>query len=218
MIKVKNVTKYYPSRYGKQYVFRDLTLDLPCDRDIALLGENGSGKSTLLRLIGGIDFPNGGRIERNRYLSWPLALSRGFQGSMTGRENVRFVCRIHGVRDTRAIEDYVEDFSELGKKLDLPFKGYSSGMRSKFSFAVSMAFDFDTYLLDEILAVGDDRFKEKCHQALSNKRQSANIILVSHQKRRIRENCNAGVVLYKGGAEFFNDVEEALDRYEALCG
>ena len=216
MIKIDKLTKYYPSRFGAKVVFRDLSIVLPSDRDIAILGANGAGKSTLLRMIGGIERPNSGAIISNRRISWPLALSSGFHGNMSGRENVRFACRVYGIGETRPYEDWVKDFSEIGENYELPVGGYSSGMRSKFNFAASMAFDFDTYLLDEIMSVGDRDFKRKCEDTLDAKRQNSNIILVSHQMSTIRRHCNAAIVLVYGQAEFYESVDRAIFRYETL--
>lgn len=216
MIRLEGVSKYYPTRFGPKYVLKDLNIDLPDDRDVGILGANGAGKSTLLRLLGGIDFPSHGKIHSDRFVSWPLALAAGFQRNMSGRENVRFVCRIHGIRETADIEEYVKDFSELGDSFELPVGSYSSGMSSKYSFAVSMGFDFDTYLIDEITSVGDAAFRKKCGQALSAKRKSSNIILVSHDENLIREQCNAAILLAYGRAEFYESVDRALFRYRNL--
>lgn len=216
MIKIRGLSKYYPSRFGAKYVFRDLSLDLPGDRDIAILGKNGAGKSTLLKILGGQEVADGGRIITDRSISWPLGLSSGFLGRMSGRENVRFVCRLYGVRDTQPVEDYVQEFSELGREYELPVDGYSSGMRSRYNFAVSMGFDFDTYLLDEIMAVGDQAFRQKCDEALDGKRDNANIILVSHQMGSLRRHCNAAIVLAYGRAEFYENIDRAIARYEML--
>lgn len=216
MIRLEGVSKYYPTRFGPKYVLRDLNFSLPDDRDVAILGSNGVGKSTLLRLLGGIDFPSKGKIYSDRFISWPLALSSGFQKGMTGRENVRFVCRIHGVRETADIEEYVKEFCELGDNFELPVGSYSSGMGAKYGFAVSMGFDFDTYLMDEIMSVGDASFRKKCSQALSDKRKSSNIILVSHDENIIREQCNAAILLAYGRAEFYESVDNALYRYRNI--
>ncbi len=216
MIHLKNVSKYYPTRFGPKYVFQNLNITIPDDRDIAILGINGAGKSTLLRLIGGIDFPSGGEIKSDRFISWPLALSSGFQRLMSGRENVRFVCRIHGIRDTKEVEEFVKEFSELGDSFELPVGSYSSGMKAKFSFAVSMGFDFDTYLMDEIMSVGDTSFRKKCQDAISGKRENSNIILVSHQMGTIRRHCNAAILLAYGRAEFYESVDRAIYRYQNL--
>ena len=216
MIALRNLGKYYPTRFGAQYVFRGLNVEIPDDRDVAILGKNGAGKSTLLRIIAGIDFPTEGEVATDRFISWPLALTSGLQGLMTGRENVRFVGRIHGITDLSAVERYVLDFSELGEKFDLPVSGYSSGMRSRYNFALSMAIDFDTYLLDEVMAVGDDSFRKKCTEALNERRERSNIILVSHQKNTIRDHCNAAILLAYGRAEFYEDIERAIYRLERL--
>lgn len=216
MIKLDNVSKYYPTRFGPKYVLRDINVEIPSDRDIAILGANGAGKSTLLRLLGGIDFPSKGKILSKRFISWPLGLSTGFQKKMTGRENVRFICRIHGITETRDIEDYVLEFSELGNAFDLPVGGYSSGMRAKFGFSVSMGFDFDTYLMDEITAVGDQHFRKKCSQAMSEKRETSNIILVSHDVSLMQELCDAAILLAYGRADFYESVDQAIYRYKNL--
>lgn len=216
MIRLQNVSKYYPTRYGPKYVLKNLRLDIPDDRDVALMGANGAGKTTLMRMIGGVDFPSEGKIVSDRFISWPLALSSGFQGNMTGRENVRFICRIHGVRETAEIEEFVKRFSELGDAFELPVTSYSSGMRSKYSFAVSMGFDFDTYLIDEIMSVGDESFRKKCENAISEKRANANIILVSHNVSTIRKHCNAAILLAYGRAEFYESVDRAIFRYQSL--
>jgi len=216
MIRLEGVSKYYPTRFGPKYVLKGLNIDLPDDRDIAILGANGAGKSTLLRLLGGIDFPSFGKIRSDRFISWPLALSSGFQKKMSGRENVRFVCRIHGVHDTADIEAYVKEFCELGDAFELPVGSYSSGMGAKYSFAVSMGFDFDTYLMDEITSVGDAAFRRKCSQALLDKRKSSNIILVSHDEKMVKEQCNAAILLAYGRAEFYESVDRALYRYRNL--
>lgn len=216
MIELQNVSKYYPTRFGRQYVLKEVTFTLPADRNIAILGANGAGKSTLLRLLGGMDMPSRGKIVRHNRVSWPLALSGGFQGSMTGRENTRFICRIHGIYDTHPVEEWVKAFSEIGKAFELPIKNYSSGMKSKFSFAVSMAFEFDTYLIDEITAVGDARFKKKCNDVFEQKQQSANLIMVSHDMGTLRRQCDMGILLHQGVLSLYPDIEEAIARYTTL--
>ncbi|MGL4207495.1 MAG: ABC transporter ATP-binding protein [Aeromonadaceae bacterium] len=217
MIRLENVSKYYATRFGRNYVLRDVDVSLPADRNIGVLGTNGAGKSTLLRLLGGMDSPNKGRVKRECRVSWPLALNGGFQGSMTGRENCRFICRVHGVHNASKVEQFVQDFSELGNSFDLPVKGYSSGMRSRFSFAVSMAFDFDVYLIDEIISVGDRRFRQKCKEVFDEKRQNSRVILVSHDMKTLRQHCDMGVVLHGGRFMQFDNIEEAITRHEELC-
>lgn len=216
MIRVHNLSKYYPTKAGAKYVFRNLNFILPNDRDIAILGGNGSGKSTLLRIMAGLDHGTHGKIITKNLLSWPLALSTGLVQQMTGRENVRFIVRLYGMRANPDVEAYVAEFAELGAEFDEPIKNYSSGMRAKFNFALSMGFNFDTYLIDEIMSVGDVSFKKKCTRALEEKRQSANIILVSHDLATIREHCNAALLLAYGQAEFYENVENAILRYRFL--
>lgn len=216
MIILDNVTKYYATKFGRNYVLKNIDFTLPANKNIGILGANGAGKSTLLRLLGGMDMPNNGKVIRHSRVSWPLALSGGFQGSMTGRENTRFVCRIHGVHDTEAVEEWVKEFSEIGKHFELPIKGYSSGMKSKFSFAVSMAFDFDIYLTDEITSVGDARFKQKCIDVFTQKRQTASLIMVSHDMKTLRQQCDMGIVLQNGQLTLHDDIEEAIAIYQKL--
>lgn len=216
MITLDNVSKYYPTKFGRHYVLKNVSFTLPGDRNIGILGANGAGKSTLLRLLGGMDMPNKGKVIRHSRVSWPLALSGGFQGSMSGRENTRFVCRIHGVHDTAEIEEWVKAFSEIGQHYELPIKGYSSGMKSKFSFAVSMAFDFDIYLTDEITSVGDARFRQKCIDVFTQKRETASLIMVSHDMKTLRQQCDMGIVLQNGQLTLHDDIEEAIAIYQTL--
>lgn len=216
MIVLDNVTKYYPTRFGRHYVLRDVSVTLPAGRSIGILGKNGAGKSTLLRLLGGMDAPNRGTVTRHCRVSWPLALSGGFQGSMTGRENTRFLCRIHGLSGSREIEEWVKEFSEIGQHFELPIKSYSSGMRSRFNFAASMAFDFDIYLTDEITSVGDARFKKKCIDVFTQKRETASLIMVSHSMDTLRKQCQMGMVLRNGELTLYQDIEEAIALYQQL--
>ena len=216
MIVLDNVTKYYPTRFGRHYVLRDVSVTLPAGCSIGILGKNGAGKSTLLRLLGGMDAPNRGTVTRHCRVSWPLALSGGFQGSMTGRENTRFLCRIHGLSGSREIEEWVKEFSEIGQHFELPIKSYSSGMRSRFNFAASMAFDFDIYLTDEITSVGDARFKQKCIDTFNQKRQTASLIMVSHDMKNLRQQCDMGILLRNSTLEIFDDIDDAIRIYQNL--
>ncbi len=212
MIIVQNVTKRYPVRGGLRTVLNDVNLRVDPGEKVGILGRNGSGKSTLIRLIGGVEAPDAGTIHRGMRVSWPLALSGAFQPALTGLDNLRFICRIYGI----PIEDKiprVQEFSELGRYLYEPCKNYSSGMRSRLAFAVSMAVDFDCYLIDEITAVGDDRFRERCQKELFEKRADRSFIIVSHSPSYIRQRCDRTAVLLKGQLHHFSTVEEGLSFY-----
>ncbi|QYZ67182.1 MAG: ABC transporter ATP-binding protein [Gammaproteobacteria bacterium (ex Lamellibrachia satsuma)] len=216
MIRLENVTKSYPTPKGQKYILRDVSIEFPPKCNIAILGRNGMGKSTLLRLLGGIDFPNRGYIRSEERISWPMGLSGGVQGSMSGRDNARFVCRIYGDSEhevERKIE-YIYEFTELGDYFDMPVKTYSSGMKARLSFATSMAFDFDIYLMDEITAVGDQRFKEKSRAALQEKKDKANIIKVSHNMQELIRDCDVGIYLEKGQMHLYEDIKEAVAIYQ----
>jgi len=185
MIELQNVTKYFHTNEGRNYLLKDVSLTLP-DTNIGILGRNGAGKSTLMRMLGRIEFPNSGKIISDNSFSWPLGLSGGFVGSMTGKANVKFVCRLYGKNhiETKNIIEYVKDFSELGDYFDMPIKTYSSGMRGRLNFGLSLAFSFDYMLIDETLSVGDARFKKKAKAALLNKIENCHILLVSLVQRR----------------------------------
>ncbi|MBL3527804.1 MAG: ABC transporter ATP-binding protein [gamma proteobacterium endosymbiont of Lamellibrachia anaximandri] len=216
MINLENVTKFYPTPKGRKYILRDVNIEFPPKCNIAILGRNGMGKSTLLRLLGGIDYPNRGHIRSEGRISWPMGLSGGVQGSMSGRDNARFVCRIYGDSEDeveRKIE-YIHEFTELGDYFDMPVKTYSNGMRARLSFATSMAFDFDIYLMDEITAVGDQRFKQKSRAALQEKKDKANIIKVSHNMQELIRDCDVGIYLEKGQMLLYEDIEEAVAIYQ----
>ncbi|WP_440903298.1 ABC transporter ATP-binding protein [Catenovulum sp. SX2] len=214
MIELDKVTKYYLTKLGKKYVLRDVTFTIPEGRDVAILGPNGAGKSTLLRLLGGIDFPNKGTIRSNKRISWPLALASGFQGSMTGRENVEFVCRVYGNRQIAKTCDFVQAFSEIGDYFELPIKTYSSGMKSRLAFALSMAFDFELFLIDEITSVGDASFRKKCAESMAEKRKNANVIMVSHDMSTLRKQCDMAIVLQDRQLHFFDNVEAGIKQYQ----
>ncbi|MGV8824484.1 MAG: ABC transporter ATP-binding protein [Methylibium petroleiphilum] len=216
MIELSHVTKSYPTPHGRRYVFRDLSFRFPDDASIGLIGPNGAGKSTLMRLLGGIDAPDHGRVVSDVNISWPVGLSGGMQGALSGRDNVRFVCRIYGAvgKAMRKKMAEVEAFAEIGEYFDLPVKSYSSGMRSRLAFGLSMAFDFDYYLIDEVMAVGDAQFRTKCQAAFKSRLEKANLILVSHNMRDIREWCDVVVLIKNGGATLYEDVEAGILAYQ----
>ena len=218
MIALDGVSKWYPTRHGRKYVLRDVSARLPVGRHLALLGRNGAGKTTLLRLIGGIDHPNSGAIRTDARISWPVGLTGGFQGSLTGRENARFVCRINGIAERTAMRerlDFVAGFAEIGDYFDEPVKTYSSGMRARLGFALSMAFDFDYYLIDEVLSVGDQSFRAKCQEELAARRGRSTFIVASHNLATVREICEMGAILRDGGIVLYPDIGEAVEAYRA---
>lgn len=212
VIRFENVTKFYRVRGTRKIILDGLNLELP-PRNIGILGGNGAGKSTMLRLIAGSELPNSGRIRRMGRVSWPLGFAASFNGSLTGAENARFVARIYG-QDPRKILDFVEDFSELGNFFYMPVSTYSSGMRARLAFGVSMSMEFDTYLVDEITEVGDQRFKQRCRQHFKTKLGGANIIMVSHGLTSLRSYCDMGIVLKNGQVYVFDDIEKAISEHE----
>jgi capsular polysaccharide transport system ATP-binding protein len=217
MIELQGVTKYYPTPNGRKYVFRDLSFRFPGGASIGVLGPNGAGKSTLLRMLGGIESPNLGRIVTDELISWPVGLSGGFQGSLSGRDNVRFVCRMFGLTGAAMRErlNYVEDFAEIGEAMDRPTKGYSAGMRSRLAFGLSMAFDFDYYLIDEVMAVGDPAFKRKSQAVFKQRLERSKVILVSHNVADIRALCDVVVLVRGGQATLYEDIEAGILAYTA---
>lgn len=213
MILLQKVTKRYPVRGGMRTILDTIDLRVEPGEKLGILGRNGSGKSTLIRLIGGVEPPDAGVVHRGMKVSWPLAFSGGFQGSLTGLDNLRFICRIY---DT-SIEDkipYVQDFSELGPYLREPVKTYSAGMRARLAFALSMVIDFDCYLIDEVVAVGDDRFRERCQTELFQKRGDRAMVIVSHSPAYIRAHCDRTAVLLGGKLHHFDSVDEGFAFYQ----
>jgi capsular polysaccharide transport system ATP-binding protein len=180
---------------------------------IGILGRNGAGKSTLIRILSGVEKPDTGKVSQGMSISWPLAFGGGFQGSLTGLDNLKFICRVYGV-DFHAKRDFVEEFAELGKFFREPTRSYSAGMRSRLAFAISMAVEFDCFLIDEIISVGDARFHAKCQAELFEKRKDRAWIMVSHQSDNIRSHCDRAGVLHNGSLRMFDDVEEAFDHYK----
>lgn len=211
MIKVNNLTKSFYYQGKKSTIFKDLNFSINTGESIAILGANGAGKSTLLRILGGIDLPDSGTIETDSTISWPVGLVGGFQGSLTGRENVTFVSRIYS--EKKKVPEkvrYVEEFAELGVYFDRPFKTYSSGMRSRVTFGLSMAFDFDVYLIDEVTAAGDQRFREKSKRVLMDRKKNADFLMVDHNLWGLKLHCDRAFILDGGKIEEFSDLDEAV--------
>ena len=212
MISLVNITKYYNTRNGPIRVLDNVNLTIKPGRRVGILGRNGAGKSTLVRLISGAEQPTSGEVRRGMSVSWPLAFGGAFQGSLTGLDNLRFICRIYGVDPTEKI-DFVEDFSELGLYLREPVRTYSAGMRARLAFAISMIVEFDCFLIDEIIAVGDARFHEKCHIELFEKRSDRAMIIVSHDPNFVRAHCHDAAVLDQGQLHEFPSIDEAYGYY-----
>jgi capsular polysaccharide transport system ATP-binding protein len=214
MIELTDVTKIYPAKDGHRKVILDgFTGTFKSGVNIGILGRNGAGKSTLVRLLSGAEAPTSGTILRTGRISWPLGFTSGFHGSLTGRQNLRFICDIYDV-DYREVIDFVEEFSELGRNLDEEIRLYSSGMRARLAFGTSMAIRFSYYLIDEVIAVGDASFKEKCRRVLEDRRKTATVLLVSHSSRLLRDFCDVGGVLERGKLTFYDDLQDAVRVHE----
>lgn len=212
MIQLENVSKSYRLKKERKVVLDRLSMTIPRGRSLALLGRNGAGKSTLLSMIAGAIRPDEGRIIRNCRVSFPLGFSGSFHPEMTGAQNIRFVARIYGV-DVESLTEYVREFSELGPYMNQPVKVYSSGMRARLAFGVSMGIHFDTYLVDELTAVGDQNFKKKSREVFQNRLADSDVIMVSHSMQQLRNFCDCGIVLENGRIEVFDDLDEAIDRH-----
>jgi capsular polysaccharide transport system ATP-binding protein len=215
MIELRDVSKVYQTRSGPKTVLDRINLTIHPGQKLGILGCNGAGKSTLIRLISGAEQPTSGKIIRKMSVSWPLAFAGGFQGSLTGADNLRFICRVYGA-DYQAALPFVESFAELGRYFREPYKTYSSGMRSRLAFAVSMAIEFDCFLIDEIIAVGDSRFHEKCHEELFIKRAARATVVVSHQPSTIKAVCEKIVLLSESKMIFCDSIESAFGLYGRL--
>jgi len=215
MIICDNVCKTYRGGHGGTQVLKGVNLTIGRGEKIALLGRNGAGKSTLIKQIGGVELPDRGRIVRKMTNSWPIGFSGGFQGSLTGYDNARFIARIYGAR-LADIKAFVEDFSELGSALKRPVQTYSSGMRARLAFALSLAIEFDCYLIDEVILVGDQNFQQKCLTELFEKRADRAMVIASHDVEFIQGVCDRGVLIQDGKAVEFDNFADAIAAYKEL--
>lgn len=213
MIRIEHVTKQYATRHGNVTVLDDVNLTILPGEKVGILGRNGAGKSTIIRLISGAERPTSGRITRGMSVSWPLAFGGAFQGTLTGADNLRFICRVYGTSAEDKVP-FVQEFTELGRYLFEPVKTYSAGMRARLAFAISMVIEFDCFLIDEIVAVGDSRFHEKCRIELFEKRKDRAMIIVSHDAGYVRDHCDHAAVLVKGRLTAFTQVEDAFAFYQ----
>jgi len=212
MIRLEHVTKAYWYQGRPKYIARDLSAVFPTEARVALMGRNGAGKSTLMAMIAGSLNPDSGRVRVSGSISWPIGLTGCIHPELTGGQNVKFIARIYGV-DTEELVDFVADFAELGVNFNQPVRTYSSGMRARLNFGMSMGIKFDTYLLDEVSAVGDAGFKAKSKKLFDERMSNAGVIMVSHSPRMMKSMCKTGAVLEGGKLTFYDDIEEALDRH-----
>jgi capsular polysaccharide transport system ATP-binding protein len=215
MIQLNRVFKFYRTEGHTKVVLDHVSAVFDTTRSYGLMGVNGAGKSTTLRLIAGTELPNAGSVRRSVRVSWPLGFTGGFHHQMTGRENVVFVARVYGA-DVRRVIDFVEDFSEIGEYFDIPVRTYSSGMVARVAFGLSMAVEFDVYLIDESLAVGDARFQKRCEDAFAARRKNASVIMVSHSMSDIKRYCDCGGVIVDGQLVMFDTADKAIEMYNRL--
>lgn len=215
MIQLDNVYKFYQIDRFRKVVLNFVTLNFEPGRSYGILGINGAGKSTLMRILAGTELPNSGSVRRTVRVSWPLGFAGGLHPGMTGRENVQFVARIYG-HDVRKVTEFVEDFAEIGPYLDAPTKTYSSGMMQRVAFGLSMAIDFECYLIDEVMAVGDARFQSRCRTEFKKRKEYADIIMISHSIPDILEYCERGLVLANGQLHYFSNIDDAVEMYKRL--
>jgi capsular polysaccharide transport system ATP-binding protein len=215
MIKLENVSKYYWTGLGRHYVFRNVTLDLPLDKNVGVIGPNGAGKSTFLRLIGGADTPSSGRIIKYGRISPPMGLTPGLEGTLSASENARFAGRIYGMRrhEIDAMIRRVREIADIGAFFDLPVSNYSAGMKQRVAFALNMSMSFDYYLFDEISAGGDRAFRAATKAMITDRLHASRFILISHNINEILEICHSGIVIKEGKLTFFDDIREAVAFY-----
>jgi len=215
MIRFENLTKSFWIQGTRKVVIDNLNATLPTGKSLALLGRNGAGKSTLLQMIAGTMRPDSGRIVSDGSISWPVGFGGSFHRQLTGAQNIRFIARIYGV-DTEELIEFVRVFAEIGKHFHMPVRSYSSGMKSRLAFGASMGIPFDTYLVDEVTAVGDANFKRKSRAVFRERMKTASAILVSHEMGQVRQFCDAGIVLEHGRIQYFDDLEEAIALHQDL--
>ncbi|HEY1425658.1 MAG TPA: ATP-binding cassette domain-containing protein [Caulobacteraceae bacterium] len=216
MLQVRDLAKYYPSSEGPRLVFSGLSFDLGPRERLAVMGRNGQGKSTLIKILGGVTPPTRGRVSWAMSNSWPLGFGGGFQGGLTGLDNIRFIARIYG-RPIEPTMERVEAFAQLGKQLADEVRFYSSGMRARLAFGLSLAIEFDCYLIDEVITVGDANFRQKCEDELFAARGGRAFIIASHEMQFIREHCQRALIIESGRVKVFDDIELAIDIYSSIC-
>jgi len=216
MIGLRHITKIYKVGQRSRIILDNVSCNFRQGINVGILGRNGAGKSTLMGIIGGKIKPDSGRIVRTSLISWPLGFSGCFNGSLTGKENLRFVSRIYN-KDWKEISEFVEDFSELGAYMNQPVATYSSGMKAKLAFGLSMAIGFDYYLIDEVTAVGDASFKNKCNKIFQERKSKATLIIVSHSINTIKSQCDIAGILDGGSITFYDTISDAIKMYNDIC-
>lgn len=214
MIRFDQVSKHYKTHDGRRQVLDNVSFGIEAGQSLGICGHNGAGKSTLLRLASGVEKPSSGRVDRSMSVGWPIGHSSAFQSSLSGADNVRFIARIYD-RPLRDTLDFVNDFAELGSYLSMPVRTYSVGMVARLAFAVSLAVDFDCYVIDEITSAGDARFQQKCHDALFARKAAGALLMVSHDAHMLRIFCESGAILADGQLTIFPSIDEAVDRHFA---
>ena len=213
MIHLERLSKSFAMRGGRKTVIDNVTATFPGGRSMALLGRNGAGKSTLLQIIAGTIRPTSGRVVSEGSISYPVGFAGSFPPDLTGLQNTRFVARLYGV-DTDELVDFVEAFAELGRQFRMPLRSYSSGMRSRLSFGVSMGIPFDFYLVDEVTSVGDGAFRQKSIRVFDERRKTSGAIVVTHSMPMVRRMCDMAAVLEGGRLVFYDDLEAAIAHHE----
>ena len=219
MIEVRNISKSYIVKGKRRPVLQNINFNVNDNESIALLGRNGAGKSTLIRILGGMELPDSGSIKKNCSISWPIGFAVGFQGSLSAKENAEFVARIYLSNKKEEIKNVVKsvyDFADIGEYFYMPFKTYSSGMKGRVSFALSLAINFNVYLLDEVTATGDLAFKEKCKNAIKSLHKKSSFIIATHNLSKLKEYCNRALLLHNGSIIEYADVEEALNQHKKI--
>jgi len=212
MIRLENLTKIFALEGRRKVVADNINVVFPSGRSVALLGRNGAGKSTLLQMIAGTQDPSAGRIVSTGTISWPVGFAGSFHPDLSGVQNTRFIARIYGV-DSDQLVGFVEDFAGLGVHFHLPLRTYSSGMRSRLAFGVSMGIGFDTYLVDEITAVGDAAFRTRSSEIFLDRMKRSGAVVVSHAMEQVRELCDAAAVLEDGKLIYYDDVIEGIAHH-----
>jgi capsular polysaccharide transport system ATP-binding protein len=217
MIKFENISKSFPTPRGRKIILQNTNFVFPTGKAVGLMGRNGAGKSTLMQMISGKIRPDTGTITHTGTMSWPVGFAGSFNREMTGAQNTKFIARTYGI-DTQSLADYVEDFTELGHHFHAPIRNYSSGMRSRLAFAISIGIPFDIYLVDEVTAVGDASFKRKSRIAFQDRMKKSSAIVVTHSTRQILKICDAGAVLENGKLQYYEDVKEAISKHHKNMG